>query len=260
MTVGFIGGGNMAEALIKGMTREGMKEIVVAEPRQQRRLHLENTYGVRATAENAEAVSASSIVVLAVKPQNMAKVLEEIASFVGDRTVVSIAAGITLSYLEERLGTRRLIRVMPNVAALGQEAMTAISVCECLSGSEVNTVKQMFMSVGRVLMLPEKYMDAVTAVSGSGPAFVALFIDAMAEAGAGLGLRREDALALAVQTAAGTARLLDEGLEPSRLIEMVRSPGGTTAEGLGVFERKGLRDIVREAVEAAARRAGELSK
>lgn len=258
---GFIGGGNMAEALIKGMVREGTKDIIVSEPSRERREHLEKAYGVRTTPDNREAVRVAGVVVLAVKPQNMAEVLDEMGPEVGEeKTVVSIAAGITLSWLQERLPTRRLVRAMPNVAALGQEGMTVLSLCECFSDEDMAAVRQMFMSVGRVLVLPERQLDAVTAVSGSGPAFIALFVGAMAEAGAALGLRREDALALAVQTAVGTAKLLDGGLPPERLIEMVRSPGGTTAEGLKVFEDRDLGDIVHEALRAAARRAGELAR
>jgi pyrroline-5-carboxylate reductase len=149
---------------------------------------------------------------------------------------------------------------MPNVASQVQEGMAVISLCECFSGKDVNIVKEIFMSSGRVLMLPERHLNAVTALSGSGPAFIALFLEAMIEGGVKLGLTEDDALALAVQTAAGTVRLLDEGLAPERLIEMVRSPGGTTAEGLKVFEEKGLKTTVIDALKAAAKRAEELAK
>lgn len=258
---GFVGGGNMAEALIKGMTLHGMRDITVSEPREERRRHLEKAYGVRTTGDNREAVRAASVIVLAVKPQNMEEVLGGIAdSVTPEKTVVSIAAGVTLDYLKERLRTERLVRVMPNVAALAQEGMTVISLCECFSDREMATVRDIFMSVGKVLVMPERHLDAVTAVSGSGPAFIALFIDALAEAGRGMGLREDDARILAVQTAVGTARLLDDGLPPARLIEMVRSPGGTTAEGLRVFEQRGLRAMVSEALEAARKRAGELAR
>jgi pyrroline-5-carboxylate reductase len=258
---GFVGGGNMAEALIKGMTLHGMRDIVVSEPREERRKHLEKSYGVRTTGDNREVVRAASVIVLAVKPQNMEEVLDGIGeSVTPEKTVVSIAAGVTLDYLKERLRTERLVRVMPNVAALAQEGMTVMSLCECFSDREMATVRDIFMSVGKVLVMPERHINAVTALSGSGPAFISLFIEAMAEAGAGMGLREDDARILAVQTAVGTARLLDEGLPPARLIEMVRSPGGTTAEGLRVFEQRGLRAMVSEALEAARKRAGELAK
>jgi len=259
--IAFIGGGNMAEALIKGLAREGRRDIVVSEPRGERRAYLEKTYGVRTTSENAEAVRASEVVVLAVKPQQMDQVLEEIAPAVTkEHTVVSIAAGITLGFIQGRLKSDRVIRAMPNMAAQVGEGVTAMSLCECFTGAGVNTAREIFMASGRVLVLPEKHLDAVTALSGSGPAFIALFVGAMARAGERAGLAREDALALSVQTLTGTAKLLDEGLEPGKLIEKVRSPGGTTEAGLKVFDGRGLEAIVAEALEAAIRRAKELSR
>ncbi len=257
----FIGGGNMAEALIRGMVRQGMKDIVVSEPRAERREHLEKTYGVKTTSDNAEAASASDVVMLAVKPQNMEEVLEGLRPLATDeRTFVSIAAGVTLSYLEKRLGTRNIVRVMPNMAARVGEGMAVMSLCECIDHRKMAVVREIFMASGRVIVLPEKHLDAVTALSGSGPAFVALFLGALAEAAEAAGLPRHNAIELAVQTAAGTAKLLDEGLEPAELIEKVRSPGGTTAEGLRVFEEQGLAEMVRAAFEAARRRAAELAK
>lgn len=259
--IGFIGGGNMAEALIKGMTAEGMKDILVAEPRGERGADLEKLYGVKAVLSNRETASACDIIILAVKPQIMESVLDEIADAVDDtKTVVSIAAGITLSYLQSKLKTGKIIRVMPNTPALIQEGMSVYSLCECFAGSEVNIVKSILMSIGRVIALPERLMDAVTAVSGSGPAFIALFIEAMIEAGEKLGLSRNDATELAVQTALGTAKLLDTGMSPENLRQMVTSPGGTTAAGLKVFEEKGLKPIVFEALLAAKKRAEELGK
>lgn len=259
--IGFIGGGNMAEALIKGMRGRGMKGIAVSERSEERRSHLEKTYGVKVTADNLELVSSSEIIVLAVKPQDMEGLLDEIADAVTEeKTVVSVAAGITLSYYQRRLRTKKLVRVMPNVAALEQESMSVLSLCECFHDSEMAVVRDIFMASGRVLVLPEKYMDAVTALSGSGPAFIAHFVDAMIQAGTALGLEDDHARELALQTLVGTARLLDGGLRPARLVEMVRSPGGTTEAGLKVFETRGLEGAVREALEAAARRSKELAK
>lgn len=149
---------------------------------------------------------------------------------------------------------------MPNTPALIQEGMSVYSLCECFTGSEVNIVKSILMSIGRVKALPERLMDAVTALSGSGPAFIALFIEAMIEAGEKLGLSRNDATELAVQTALGTVKLLDAGMSPEKLRQMVTSPGGTTASGLKVFEEKGLKPIVLEALLAAKNRAEELGK
>lgn len=251
----------MAEALIKGMVRAGKKKIVVAEPREDRRRYLENAYHVKTTSDNLDAVKKADILVLAVKPQQMASVLDEISTVVTvEKTVVSIAAGITIPFLKERLKTDRLIRVMPNLAATVGEGITAVSVCDCFIGPDINAVKEIFMSVGRVIMMPEKHLNAVTALSGSGPAFIALFISAMIESGVKMGLSRDDAFALLVQTLNGTARLIDEGLRPETLIEMVKSPGGTTEAGLKVFDGWRFRTIVAEALLAAEKRAGELAK
>lgn len=257
--IGFIGGGNMAEALIKGMTANGMKDIIVSEPREERRQYLEKTYGVKGVQSNNDAVSLADIVILAVKPQNMEEVLNGMSAFVtGEKTVVSIAAGIPISSLQSKLNTKKLVRVMPNTPALVQEGMSVMSMCECFSDKDIATVRQIFMSVGRVLTLPEKHMDAVTALSGSGPAFIALFVEALTDAGSKMGLGRDDSAELAVQTLIGTAKLLETGMSPEKLREMVTSPGGTTAAGLKAFQEKGLTDIVAGALDAARQRAVEL--
>ena len=261
MKIGFIGGGNMAEAMIKGMTSRGMKDILVSEPRNERRRYLQENFGIQTTESNKEVASSCNIIILAVKPQNMDSAINEISEVVTeDRTVVSIAAGITLDYLSSKLKTKKLIRVMPNTPALVQEGMSVISLCECFSGRDISVVREILMSIGKVITLPEKYMDAVTALSGSGPAFIALFIEAMIEGGIKTGLNNDDALTLAVQTLAGTSKLLDSGMGPSKLREMVTSPGGTTEAGLKIFDKKGFKGIVSDAVEAAKNRAEELGK
>jgi len=264
--IGFIGGGNMAEALIKGIVQrvkgsKGHNNIIVSEPREERRKYLEQTYGIKTTISNKEVASSCNIIILAVKPQNMAPALDDITAMVTpDKTVVSIAAGITLSYLQSKLNTKKLIRVMPNTPAIVQEGMSVMSLCECFSDRDISIVRDIFMSVGRVLTMPEKYMNAVTALSGSGPAFIALFVEALIEGGVKMGINREHAAELAVQTLLGTAKLLDTGMPPERLREMVTSPGGTTAAGLKVFEEKGLKDIVLSAIDTAAKRAEELGR
>lgn len=253
----------MAEALIKGISQGPAlgRTILVSEPREDRRKYLEQTYGIETTPSNREATGAGDIIILAVKPQQMEAVLNEISdSVTEDKTVVSIAAGITLSYLQSMLRTKKLIRVMPNTPALVQKGMSVMSLCECFADPSISAVREILMSVGEVITLPEKYMDAVTAISGSGPAFLALFIEEMTEAGVRLGLSSSDASVLAVQTAIGTARLLETGMPPARLREMVTSPGGTTAAGLNVFREKGLGNIVAAALAAARNRAEELGK
>jgi len=259
--IGFIGGGNMAEALIKGILQSNMKDIMVSEPRDERRAYLEKTYSIRTTSDNKEICKNCTIIILAVKPQNMDDVTAEISGVISsDTVIVSIAAGITLSYLSTRLKTSKIIRVMPNTPALVQEGMSVLSLCECIHDKEMGLVREIFMSVGKVLVLPEKYMDAVTALSGSGPAFFALFAEKMVEAGLIVGLTVENASELAIQTLIGTAKLLETGMPPGRLREMVTSPGGTTAAGLRVFEERGLKNIVQAAIEAAAGRSGELGR
>jgi len=175
-----------------------------------------------------------------------------------DKLVVSIAAGITLAYLSSRLKTTKIIRVMPNTPALVQEGMSVMSMCECINDKEMQVIKDIFMSIGLLLALPEKYMNAVTALSGSGPAFFAYFVEAMIEGGVRMGLGKDDAATLAVQTFLGTAKLLDTGMNPSKLREMVTSPGGTTAAGLKLFEERGFKEIVIASIEAATNRAKEL--
>lgn len=251
----------MAKAMIKGMTSRGMKDILVSEPDSGRRQHLEKSYGIETSESNLKAASSCNIIILAVKPQNMDMVIDEIKEAVSEKkTVISIAAGITLDYLSSRLKTKKLVRVMPNTPALVQEGMSVMSLCECFSDRDIAVVHDILMSIGKVITLPEKYMDAVTAVSGSGPAFIAFFIEAVIEAGVKIGLTENDAQTLAIQTLAGTSKLLDTGMQPAKLREMVTSPGGTTAAGLKAFDEKGLKDTVLAAIEAAKSRATELGK
>jgi pyrroline-5-carboxylate reductase len=259
--VGFIGGGNMAESLIKGILQGGKRDVLVSEPRDERRSYLEKTYGIKTTSDNKDVCKNCSIIVLAVKPQNMDEVTAEIADVVSSDTfIVSIAAGITLSYLSARLKTSRIVRVMPNTPALVQEGMSVLSMCECIHDKEMAEIKGIFMSVGNIIVLPEKYMDAVTALSGSSPAFFALFAEKMIEAGTNLGLTPGNSSELVIQTLIGTARLLETGMPPGRLREMVTSPGGTTAAGLGVFEERGFGSIVQAVIGAAADRSRELGR
>ncbi len=248
----------MAEAMIKGMTSQGMKDILVSEPMEERREYLNKSYSIETTGSNKDIASSCRIIILAIKPQNMDTVLDEIKEIVTEeQTVVSIAAGIKLDHLSSKLKTKKLIRVMPNTPALVQEGMSVMSLCECFSDNDIAVVRDILMSIGRVVTLPEKHMDAVTALSGSGPAFIALFIEAMIEGAETIGLNKDDARTLAVQTVLGTSKLLDTGMDPVRLREMVTSPGGTTAAGLAVFDEKKLKDTVRAAIIAARNRSEE---
>jgi len=260
--IGFIGGGNMAEAIIKGIRSQESgvrRDIFVSEPREDRRKYLESSYGIKTTLSNKEVAATCNIIILAVKPQNMAAVLDEISDLITEeKTVVSIAAGITLSFLQLKLKTKKLIRVMPNTPAIVQEGMSVMSLCECFSDKDIAVVRDIFMSVGKVLTLPEKYMDAVTAVSGSGPAFIAFFVESMIDAAKKIGLPAANAQQLAIQTLIGTAEIVKTGMTPEKLREMGTSPGGTTRAGLAVFEEKGLKDIVYDSLYSALKRAEEL--
>jgi len=259
--IGFIGGGNMAEAMVKGIIRGGMKDIIVSEPRSERCTYLEKTYNIKTTSDNREVVENCNIIILAVKPQNMDDVTTEISgSITDDKIMVSIAAGITLSYLSSRLKTSKIVRVMPNTPALVQEGMSVLSLCECIKDKEMAMIRGIFLSIGKVMVLPEKYMDAVTAVSGSGPAFIALFVEKMTEAGVQAGLSEDNASELAIQTLIGTAKLLETGMPPAKLREMVTSPGGTTAAGLRVFEERGFKELMYAVIQAASDRSRELGR
>ena len=190
----------------------------------------------------------------------MADVLGEITDSVSSgKTVVSIAAGITLSFLRSRLNTANLIRIMPNSPSLVLEGMSVAAFEEGLSEKVVSEIINIFGTVGRVLVLPEEKINAVTAVSGSGPAFVAFFAEAMIKSGELLGLTQKEAAELAIQTLIGTAALLKTGISPEELRRTVTSPGGTTAAGISVFGEKGLFDLVALALAAAEKRAEELS-
>ena len=257
--IGFIGGGNMAEALIKGLTTLGTTDIVVSEPDGQKRARLEKLYGVKTVADGRLVVSSCDVIVLAVKPQVMDKVLEELGDMkLGAKTVISIAAGITLSYLTQKLGTENVIRVMPNTPALVLSGMSAIARARGATDEGFSATVKIFSAVGKTVEVAESDMDAVTALSGSGPAFAAYFAWAMVDAAVALGLTAEVASVLALQTIAGTVKLLETGRHPAQLIEAVASPGGTTEAGLRVLDEKGFKEIVADTLNAAAKRSAEL--
>jgi len=191
----------------------------------------------------------------------MDDLLDEIVDVVtAEKTVVSIAAGITLSFLESRLRTKKLIRVMPNTPALVQEGMSVMSLSGTFYEKEAAVVKGILMSVGRVLTMPEEHMNSVTALSGSGPGFIALFTEALIGSGVKMGIDGTAAVELVVQTLLGTAKMLAAGMSPENLRKMVTSPGGTTSAGLNVFADRAFSGIVEDALLAARKRAGELGR
>ena len=258
--IGFIGGGNMASALIKGLTAIGIKDILVSEPNSNRAHYLFEEYGVNATFNNIKIANTCEIIILAVKPQIIKGILDEIKQSLSDNVIiVSIAAGITLSLLKEGLNTEKIARVMPNTPALVLEGMSVISFSDGMLKGDRDRVINLFKPTGKVLVLPEPKMNAVTALSGSGPAFIAYFIDAMIKGGIEQGLDEESAKILAVQTLKGTAKLL-ETKPPDILIKEVTSPGGTTEAGLKVLTEAKTADIIKQTILMAKQRGEELGK
>lgn len=263
--IGFIGGGNMAEALIKGLLQGTFPagEIFVSEPSEPRRRHLEERYGVRLTADNLEVVRGCDLLVLAVKPQIFREVVRGFAAaFTGENLLISLLAGVSTSALEEEFdGRPRVVRTMPNTPALVGEGATALCAGRFASPDDLLAARHLFETVGVVQVVNENLMDAVTGLSGSGPAYVYTVIEALADGGVREGLPRETALALATQTVLGAARLVRDSSEhPAVLRDRVCSPGGTTIAGMKALEEKGLRVALMEAVERAAARSRELGK
>ena len=264
-TVGFIGTGNMAEALIRGLIHAGVaqkEQILGSDPREERCSELSERYGVRIVPDNLEVAKQAEILVLSVKPQVMAKVLEQVGKQIHPHAlVISIAAGIPLAAIEAKLPQARVIRTMPNTPALVGAGATAIAAGGHATDDDIRAAKRIFDSVGTTVVLEEAQMDAVTGLSGSGPAYIFLIIEALSDAGVKMGLSRHNAQALAAQTVLGSAKLLIETKEhPGRLKDMVTSPGGTAIAGLHTLEAGGLRTTLMNAVEEATRRSRELGE
>ena len=264
-TLGFLGTGNMAGALIKGLLHSGTvtaDRIVASDLKPERLALLTETHGIRTTQDNHALVRDVDVLVLAVKPQAIDKVLSSIALDVHERhLVISVAAGVTLAALEAKLPDVRIVRAMPNTAAIVLAGATAIAPGSHATEADMEVARLLFEAVGRVVVLEEASLDAVTGLSGSGPAYVMLMIEAMADGGVKVGLHRDTALLLAAQTVYGSAKLLLEtGEHPGRIKDQVTSPGGTAIAGLHTLEAGGLRRTLIDAVEAATVRAGELGR
>jgi pyrroline-5-carboxylate reductase len=264
-TIGFVGAGNMAEAMIRGLLRGNdftPQQVTASAPREERRGELADKYGIRTTADNREAAR-QAIVVLSVKPQILGRVLEEIADAIdAEALVISIAAGVPVVAIQSKLAAgTRVVRAMPNTPALVDAAATAIARGEHARESDLDDAKRIFDAVGITVVLEESALDAVTGLSGSGPAYVFLILEALSDAGVKVGLSRRTAQLLAAQTLLGSAKLLLETNEhPGRLKDMVTSPGGTAITGLHTLEHGGLRTTLMNAVEAATRRSRELGE
>jgi len=265
-TIAFVGAGNMAGALIRGLVGTATvpaDQIIAADPDEARLSLLESELGIRVTRDNGEAVREATVVVLAIKPQVFAQVLPGIATaMVAETLLVSIAAGISTRMIEGAVPPgSRVIRTMPNTPALVGAGATAIAAGSHASDADLEVAETLFRSVGISVRVPEAQIDAVTGLSGSGPAYVFAMIEALRDAGAREGLPEETALRLASQTVFGAARLLlDEGEAPEVLRERVTSPGGTTRAGLDALAQAGFTDAIVGAVRAATRRSVELGK
>ena len=262
--IGIVGGGKMGGALIGGMISGGLfpaTAMTVADMDESRLAELASTYGVGATADNQAAVRGAGIVVLSVKPQNMAEVLSGLAGTAEPTTLfISIAAGISTVFIEERLGGRvRVIRVMPNMPALIGEGAAALCRGAYATEADLGLARRIFEAIGITVEVEESLMDAVTGLSGSGPGYAFLIIEALAEAGARMGLNPDVSLRLSAQSLLGAAKLCLRGEKPpAELRGMVTSPGGTTLAGLKVLEEGRLREVLIAAVEAATHRSAEL--
>lgn len=263
-TIGFIGAGNMAEALIAGVLHAKQlppAQLLASDIDQSRLTWLSHTYGIRTAPTNPAVAREADILVLAVEPQILDEVLAEIAEAVGDETlIISVAAGYPIARIARGLlGRNRIVRSMPNTPSLVREGVTAVAYDERLAAHHSAAARTLFESIGQVVRVEERWLDAVTGLSGSGPAYIYVMIEALADGGVKMGLPRETAQLLAAQTVSGAARLvLDSHEHPGLLKDRVASPGGTSVAGLHELERGGLRAALMSAVEAAARRSHEL--
>ena len=264
--IGIIGTGNMGESLINGLLyarSSAPKNIICSDIRKDKLKWVSDTYGVVTTTSNTDVVKASEIVIYAVKPQIMAPTLRETAAYLDmSKVIISIAAGVPLAAIESCLNKDlRLIRVMPNIAASVKEGAAAIAPGKHASKGDLKVAKAIFDSVGKSIIIEEEFMDAITGLSGNGPAYIFLIVDALADAGVKMGLSREDALLLSAQSVLGAAKLLLETNEhPGRLKDKVTSPGGTAIAALHTIEAGGLRTTLINAVEAGTKRSRELGE
>jgi pyrroline-5-carboxylate reductase len=263
--VAFLGAGKMGEALVSGLIRSGRApdDIVVTARREERVRELAERHGVEATLSNTEAAQRARTLVLTVKPQDMDALLDQVGGAVtAEHLVITFAAGIRCSFIESRIREGvPVVRVMSNVPVLVDEAMSVISAGTHAEDKHLAVAEELLSSVGRVIRLPEVHQDAVTATSGSGPAYFALLSEAMIDACILLGLSRDVATELIIQTMLGSAKMLrDTGMHPVEVREMVTSPGGTTIAAIRHLEQAGVRAAFLNAIDAARQRSAELAK
>lgn len=266
LQIGFAGGGNMGEALIKGLLSASLlspDRICVYDVSAPRMQYLEQTYQITPCSGLAELAKSSQVIILAVKPQNIIEVLDELRPQVDHRPlVISIAAGIPISTLTTRLAENiPVIRVMPNTPALVLEGASALARGQKVSDDQMELTLTIFQSVGKAIEVDEKWMDTVTGLSGSGPAYVLLMLEALIDGGVLMGLPRQIARELVLQTCLGTVKMVQQtGKHPAELKDLITSPGGTTISGLQVLEENSVRGALMGAVQAASERSKELGK
>ena len=261
-----LGCGQMGEALVAGVLTTGWRapeDICVTARRQERLEELTRRHGVEASLDNSVAISGAEVIVMAVKPQDTEVLLAQISSSVTrDQTVLSLIAAIPTSFIEGHLDSAvPVVRAMPNTPSRVHEGMAGVAAGRHAGESHLQLAREVLEHVGRVVTVPEHHLDAVTAISGSGPAYFALLAEAMIEGGILLGLSREISTDLVVQTMLGSAKLLrDEHMHPVELREMVTSPGGTTIRAIRVLEQSGVRAAFLNAIQAAMERSQELAE
>ena len=264
--IGIIGTGNMGEALISGLVfsrSSAPDNIICSDIRKDKLKSIKEEYGVITTANNVDVAKTSEILIYAIKPQIMTSILKETAEYLDmSKLIISIAAGVPLAAIEACLNKElRIIRVMPNIPASVKEGAAAIAAGKHALKDDLKITKAIFDSVGKSVIIEEELMDAITGLSGSGPAYIFLIVDALADAGVKMGLSREDALFLSTQTVLGAAKILMETKEhPGKLKDRVTSPGGTAIAALHTLEAGGLRTTLINAVEVATKRSKELGE
>ncbi len=264
--IGFIGGGKMGEALINGILRAKLSsagKIIVSDVDKKRCQLLEKETGIKTTQDNKKITSDSDIIILAVKPNMMGNVLDELNSEITSKhLIISIAAGVPLSFMESSLNEGcRVVRVIPNTPCLVGETAAGYALGKNATQADGKLVGQLLDAVGKSFLLDEKHLDAVTGLSGSGPAFIYVVIEALADGGVKMGLPRDVATTLAAQTAFGAAKMvLESDTDIGQLRDSVTSPGGTTIEGLHALGKGGLTNVLIDAVEAATKKSKSLGE
>ncbi|MFW6022419.1 MAG: pyrroline-5-carboxylate reductase [Halanaerobiaceae bacterium] len=264
MKLTIIGLGKMGSALLSGILKKGLfqpEDVTACDIVLEEKESNENYHGIRTTDDNVEGVKSADIIILAVKPQFMSEVTTQIKDSIGDKLIISIAAGLSIDNLKKQLlETARIVRVMPNTPALVNEGISAVSFNSNINQKDKDIVFEIFDSVGQTVEVKEKLMDAVTGLSGSGPAYIYMVIEALSDGGVMMGLPRDIATKLAAQTVLGSAKMvLETGKHPGELKDMVTSPGGTTIRAVEALEKGGLRSNMISAVKASAERSEELN-